>query len=88
MKDLEIFNKKIPEFWEFLGANLPKYDSRDDVLLSDILFRYISGEDVCEKDLVWIKDEYNNDESTIKKELIRLECKFAAEAIEHFYEEF
>lgn len=69
-----------------MEANLPNYYSRDDVLRSDILFRFIDGDEVYEKDLLWIKDEYNNDKEKIKKELIRLETNFATEAIKHFYE--
>lgn len=66
---------------------MPDYHTRDDVLRSDILFRYIDGDEVCEKDLAWIKNEYNNDTKSIKRELIRLENKFMTEAIKHFYEQ-
>ena len=30
--------------WDFIEANLPKYHSRDDVMESDLLQRYIDGE--------------------------------------------
>lgn len=88
MNDTEIHNRQLSKLWEYLEANLPRYYSRDDVLHSDILFRYLTGEEVYEKDLVWIAHEYNNDREAIKKELIRLEIKFATEAIENFYEQF
>lgn len=88
MNDTEVVNKRIPELWEFLEANLPQYYSRNDVLISDILFRYINNEDIYENELVWIKNEYDNDKEAIKKELIRLESTFATEAIESFYNNF
>lgn len=78
-------NKTYSELWDFIEANLPCYYTRDDVLYSDILLRYICDEEVYEKDLVWIEREYDNDKEAIKKELIRLESQFAAESIENYY---
>lgn len=47
---------KIIKFnWDFIEQNLPNYYSRDDVLESDILGRYINNEDVLESDTKWIQ---------------------------------
>jgi hypothetical protein len=41
-------------YWPFIEQYLPDYSSRDDVLHSDILTRYLDGEEVSEEDLPWI----------------------------------
>lgn len=73
-------------FWQFIEDYLPNYSSRDDVLWDDILNRYLYGEEVCERDMKWIEDEYNCDKGLIISELISLETKFASEALEAFLE--
>lgn len=75
------------DLWGFFGEYLPDYYSRDDVLRSDILFRFIEGEEVWKSDLDWIKEEYNNDAKAVVQECIRLEKKFFDEAIENFYDQ-
>jgi hypothetical protein len=41
-------------YWSFIEKYLPDYSGRDDILHSDILTRYLDGEEVCESDLDWI----------------------------------
>lgn len=72
-------------FWRFIEDYLPNYSSRDDVLCDDILTRYMEGEDVCEEDLAWIGDEFNYDMDLVKKELVRIESRFAQEALSAYY---
>ena len=45
---------------------LPYYHQRDDVLLSDILARYIDDEEVCESDLKMIELEYGSEKQAVK----------------------
>ncbi len=35
-------NERI-DYWDFICEYLPNYENRDDVLLSDILFRFTTG---------------------------------------------
>lgn len=85
MSNTEITNSYSQGFWRFIEDNLPNYYSRDDVLRDDILLRFLNDEDVYEKDLEWIADEYNNDKQLVKQEVIRLEAKFAEEALLSYY---
>lgn len=71
--------------WRFIEENLPNYSSRDDVLLDDILLRYIEGDDVSEEDLEWIEAEFHNDSHLIKEEIIRLETGFMNESLQAYY---
>ena len=43
-------------YWPFIEKYLPDVSSRDDVLHSDILTRYLDGEEVWEGDLPWIAE--------------------------------
>ncbi|MGN0028674.1 MAG: hypothetical protein ACI35Q_02960 [Marinilabiliaceae bacterium] len=72
--------------WSFIEKYLPNYDRRDDVLMSDILLRFLTGDYVAEYDLLWIEDCFHSDRSLVKEELVRLETKFAEEALANFYE--
>ena len=83
---MEFENKNLSGLWGFFEANLPNYYRRDDVLRSDILFRYYTNDSVCGDDLEWINDEFDGDMEAVKQELVRLETQFARESIENFYE--
>lgn len=71
--------------WRFIEDYLPNYSSRNDVLRDDILLRYIEGDEVCNDDLRWIQEEFNNEKHLIKKELVRLESNFMAESLRAYY---
>lgn len=75
------------DLWSFIGDYLPNYYSRDDVLRSDILFRYINNEDVSESDAEWIRKEFGTDLNAIKQESIKLEKKFVCESLNKFYDQ-
>lgn len=79
-------NETYRSFWEFIAEWLPEYSSRDDVLESDILTRYVCNEEVWEEDLKWINQYYGGDKQLVVKQLINLETKFTKEALEAFYE--
>ena len=88
MNNTEITNSNTDCFWNFIEEYLPNYSSRDDVLCDDILFRFITNDEVCEEDLVWIANDFNSDKSLVKAELVRLETKFAEEALTAYYEQY
>lgn len=71
--------------WQFIEEYLPNYSSRDDVLLDDILTRFIEDDDVHEDDMVWIEAEFGCDKNLMKEELAQLETRFAQEALSVYY---
>lgn len=82
MNNTKITNNYANGFWRFIEEYLPNYYSRDDILL-----RFVEDEDVYEKDLVWIADEFDSNKKLIVEEIIRLETKFAEEALGAYYEQ-
>lgn len=74
-------------FWRFIEEYMPNYYLRDDVLRDDILLRFVENEDIYEKDLDWIADEFDSNKKLIVEEIIRLETKFAEEALRAYYEQ-
>lgn len=86
MSSTGLTNKSFINLWRFFEKYLPNYYSRDDVLLDDILFKYIDGDEVCEEDMKWIEVEFNSDKTLVKEELVRLETKFATEALRSYYD--
>ena len=65
---------------------LPYYHQRDDVLLSDILSRYIDDEEVCESDLKMIELEYGSEKQAVKEALFRLDTRLIIEAMRVMYD--
>ena len=74
----------LDKYWSFIAKYLPNYYSRDDVLWSDILNRYISDEDVSEEDIEYIEQTFANKDDVIE-ECMQLENRLFAEAIENYY---
>ena len=64
---------------------LPHYHQRNDVLLSDILARYIDDEEVHEGDLKMIADNYGNNKQTVKRALFELDSSLIIEAMKVMY---
>lgn len=65
---------------------LPYYHQRDDVLLSDILVRYIDDEEVYESDLKMIELEYGSEKQAVKEALFRLDSQLIIEAMRVMYD--
>lgn len=86
MSNTEPTNRYANGFWRFIEEFLPNYYSRDDVLLDDILYRYVNGDDVCNEDMQWIRAEYNGDMRLVKEDLVRLEKGFIEESLNAYYE--
>lgn len=72
-------------YLNFIERHHPQYYSDDRVLLCDILFRYLSDEDVSPEDLVWLQQDYNS-KCEVLQELKRLEKLLFSEALENYYE--
>jgi len=69
-------------YWSFIEKHLPDYSSRDDVLHSDILTRYLDGEEVCESDLEWISQLGTR--ADVVAELIDIDSHLLEEALEAY----
>ena len=72
---------------EFFNGYLPGYYSRNDVLKSDILFRFLEGDEISENDLEWIKEEYGGNVQRVRQECQRLDTLFFAESLQAFYDQ-
>lgn len=57
MKKAKTYLSLPNDYWWFVCEHLPDYSRRDDVLRSDILTRYTSGEEVSEDDLRWLPED-------------------------------
>jgi len=64
---------------------LPDYYSRDDVLHSDILTRYLDGEEVCEEDLKWVSELGTRED--VAAELVDIDSHLFQEALEAYLRE-
>lgn len=86
MSDTYQINNSYHNAWRFIEEYLPNYSNRDDVLQDDILLRFIEGDDVCEEDMEWVEKEFQSDKKEITNELVRLESRFMAEALQAYYD--
>jgi hypothetical protein len=67
-------------YWAFIEKYYPKYHHCDDVLLSDILIKKLDGQEICEEDEEMIKDW------DVKAELLKVDQRLLAEALENYFE--
>lgn len=67
-------------FWSFIERYYPNYYSCNDILMSDILFKKIHNEEICEEDEVMIKDW------DVKSELLKLDKMIFFKALEKYFE--
>lgn len=67
-------------FWSFIEKYYPNYYSCDDILMSDILYRKIHNEEMCEEDEEMIKDW------DVKSELLKLDRMIFLKALEKYFE--
>ena len=68
-------------YWDVVSDNLPNYHRRDDVLESDILTRYLDGDEVNDDDLGWIANSFSGDGEVLLC-LQELDTKLYSEALE------
>ena len=72
-------------YWSFIEAYLPNYSRRDDVLMSDILARFLDNEEIAEEDAEMIASVYGNNKDLVRQELLRLDKGLMAEAMEAYF---
>lgn len=72
-------------YWSFIEAYLPNYSRRDDVLMSDILARFLDDEEIAEEDADMINRVYSNNKELVRKELLNLDKGLMAEAMEAYF---
>ncbi len=70
-------------YWHFIEKYHPNFSSDDRVLMADIMFRYLDGDTVYEEDMDWL--ESMGTKHDVLQELIDLETKLFAEALESLY---
>lgn len=70
--------------WRFIEEYLPRYYSREDVLLSDILLRYLENEDITEEDSRIIEECFHADKQKVLLQLTELENKLMTEAMGNY----
>lgn len=70
------------DYWMFVCEHLPNYCRRDDVLMSGILTRYVSGEEVSDEDLEWLP----KDKAEANRMVEELDLQLYNEAVEAYNE--
>ncbi|MBR5147671.1 MAG: hypothetical protein IKV15_00520 [Bacteroidaceae bacterium] len=73
-------------YWDTVMEYLPNYHNRSDVLLSDILARYIDDEEVDDGDLKMIETNYGSEKQAVKQALFELDSRLIVEAMKVLYE--
>lgn len=71
-------------YLDFIAKYHPKYYSDDRVLLCDILFRYLSDDEVLREDLALIEKDFKTKDAALQ-ELKRLERTLFAETLNYYY---
>lgn len=72
-------------YWDFVMEYLPCFSSDNRVLWSDILSRYLVGEEVDESDLRYIFENFKNRDEVVE-ELKRIDKILIGEAIDAYYD--
>lgn len=72
-------------YWPFIEEYLPDYSRRDDVLMSDILARFLDNEEIAEEDADMIASVYGNNKDLVRQELLGLDKGLMAEAMEAYF---
>ena len=86
MNNIKQNSSSYHDAWRFIEDYLPNYYRRDDVLMDDILLRYVENDEVSEDDMKWIESEYHCDKRLVGEDLVRLESGFMAEALQAYYD--
>lgn len=79
-------NKK-RNYWQFIEDYLPNYYSREDVLWSDILIRFIENEELDDSDLLRIENEIGLSKKVVLREFKKNNKKLLLEAFDEYFKE-
>lgn len=74
-------------FFEFISKHLPRYHARNDVLETDLLWRYLDNEELDEEDYQRMKQENPHKYMAVDR-LIELETGFCEESLRVFYAKY
>lgn len=80
MEKAKTFQELPKDYWDVVGKYLPNYYRSNAVLHSDILTRYVEGEEVNEEDLEWLP----SDKDEARKQLEELDLRLYNEAVEEW----
>lgn len=80
MEKAKTFQELPKDYWDVIGKYLPNYYRSNAVLHSDILTRYVEGEEVNEEDLEWLP----SDKDEARKQLEELDLRLYNEAVEEW----
>lgn len=72
-------------YWDFICNYLPDYSIREDVTLSDRLYKIANNEPLTEEDEAYFAIKYDNDIRHLIQDLIDLDTKLFAEALTAYY---
>lgn len=85
LKELLTEIPSIVTYWDFIEENYPNYSSSDEILLSDILNRFLDNEEICESDRKMIDDIGTKEE--VQEFFIQHETKLFEEALRNSLKE-
>jgi len=74
-------------YWQLIEKYLPDYYTSDQVLRSDILWRYVDGEEVSDDDIEWIEAEFV-DKREVLAEIARIESGLFTDAMTNYCMEY
>lgn len=72
-------------YWAFISENLPGYSWRDDVLMSNILVKFLDDGDLAPEDAEMIREEFQDSKQKVAEYLRELDKALMAEAMESYF---
>lgn len=85
---VKIATEAYGHFMDFIGTLLPNYHRREDVLMVDLLWRYLHDELEDDDDIEFCKEMCEGNKKNGLKILIKTETSFAKECLKEFYEKY
>lgn len=74
------------DYWNFISDYLPDYYTNDNVLLSNLLYRYLTEDDFEPEDKEMIESKYGSDKEKVRKYLCELDKSLMADAIDAYFD--
>ena len=73
------------KYWDFICDYLPDYSMREDVTLSDRLYKIANDEPLTKEDEAYFAIKYDNDIRHLTQDLIALDTRLLAEAFNAYF---